>query len=328
LKAKLIKILKIILPLGVGVYLSWYFYANLSEEDKEGIPTAFSTANYLWVGLSLIIAWLSHFSRAWRWRYMLEPLGYQSKVSSLYHSVMIGYIINLTIPRSGEFARAGFLSKKEGLPFETVFGTIVAERVVDLVMLAAVTITTYILVGQEKINDLTSQSQSASDSFPWLYFILGVLFVLGILALIVSKKLRGWLILKLKGMWEGIRTVITLKKKVLYLSHTLFIWMAYVTMFWICAQGLTGVKDMTLETMLTCFVVGAVAITITPGGIGFYPMFVANALIEVGQHTPPDASGFAILLWVIQTAFLIVFGLYSLFAINVKFSASEVQKEA
>jgi len=66
---------------------------------------------------------------------MLEPLGYNAKVSNMYHSVMIGYIINLTIPRSGEFARAGFFSKKENLPVETVFGTIVAERVIDLIML-------------------------------------------------------------------------------------------------------------------------------------------------------------------------------------------------
>lgn len=320
--------MKIVLPLGIGVYLSWYFYVNLSEEDKAGIPLAFSSANYLWVALSLLVAWLSHFSRAWRWKYMLEPLGYQAKTSSLYHSVMIGYIINLTVPRSGEFARAGFLSKKEKLPFETVFGTIVAERVIDLVMLAIVTVVTYLLVGQEKINELTQQESSGESGFPWVYVVIGAVMILGILALLFSNKLRAWFTQKVKGLWAGIVTVFTLKKKGLYLLHTLFIWLAYITMFWVCAQGLDGVKGMTLETMLTCFVVGAVAISVTPGGIGLYPLFVANALIEVGQHDPSAASGFAILMWAIQTLFLIVFGLYSLFAINVKFSVSEVEQQA
>ncbi len=314
-------------PVGIGVYLSWYFYANLSEEDKRGIPEAFASANYFWVALSLIIAWLSHFSRAWRWKYMLEPLGFKAKVSSLYHSVMIGYIINLTVPRSGEFARAGFLSKKEDLPFETVFGTIVAERVIDVIMLAIVTFTTYLLVGQDKIDEITNINQG-TDSFPWLYVIIGGIALAGTIVLIISPKIRGWFVSKLKGLWSGVKTVFTLKKKLLYLAHTAFIWVAYVGMFWVCAQGLPGVSNMTLETMFACFTVGAVAIAITPGGLGFYPAFVTAALMNVNPdaHLRADASGFAILMWVVQTVFLIAFGLYSLFAIRVKFSSKEVQK--
>lgn len=326
MKDTIIKILKIVVPLGIGVYLSWYFYTNLSEEDKAEIPVAFSNANYFWVFLSIVIAWLSHFSRAYRWKYMLEPLGYKPKVSSMYHSVMIGYIINLTVPRSGEFARAGFFAKKENLPFETVFGTIVAERVIDVVMLGIVTVTTYFLVGQEKIQEITSTNQTDEESFPWVLVIIGCIGVAGIIGLIALPKLRKWFFEKLKGMWSGIKTVFTLKKKIQYLAHTLFIWVCYVFMFWVCAQSLPGVKDMTMDTMFACFVVGAVAIATTPGGIGLYPIFVSGALGTVGGITE-NATGFAILMWVVQTAFLVVFGLYSLYAINVKFSASEVQNE-
>ncbi|MBL4705402.1 MAG: flippase-like domain-containing protein [Flavobacteriales bacterium] len=323
MKAQIIKILKIVIPLGIGVYLSWYFYSNLSEEEKSGIPKAFANANYFWVVLSLAIAWLSHFSRAYRWKFMLEPLGFKPKISSLYHSVMIGYIINLTVPRSGELARAGFLSKKENLPVETVFGTIVAERVIDVIMLGIVTLTTYFVVGQAKINQITSQGQQGEESFPWLYVIAGSVMVLGVLALIISKKLRSIFISKLKGMWVGVKTIFTLKKKIQYIAHTLFIWIAYVVMFWVCAQGISGVDGMTMETMLACFVVGAVAIAITPGGIGVYPVFVTSALVKIGGFGESDASGFAILMWVIQTGFLVVFGLYSLYAIKLKFSETK-----
>lgn len=259
---------------------------------------------------------------------MLEPLGYEARTSSLYHSVMIGYIMNLTVPRSGELARAGFLAKKENLPAETVFGTIVAERVIDVVMLAIVTFSTYFMVGQQKINQITSQSGSDEESFPWLYVIVGSIAALGAIGLILSKKLRAWFFGKLRGMWSGIKTVFTLKKKLLYLAHTLFIWIAYVAMFWVCAQGLPGVSEMNLETMMACFVVGAVAIAATPGGIGLYPKFVALALIGIGLFSEEESYGFAILMWVVQTAFLILFGLYSLFAINIKFSASEVKEKA
>jgi hypothetical protein len=325
LKGQLIQLLKVILPLGIGVYLTWYFYSTLSAEQKEDIPYAFASANYLWIILSIVVAWLSHFSRAYRWKYMLEPLGYNAKVSNMYHSVMIGYVINLTIPRSGEFARAGFFSKKENLPVETVFGTIVAERVIDVIMLAILTFATYFLVGKEVIEEMTTNPNAVNNtSIPWLYIVIGTVGILTLSAILISKKIKTWFIFKMKGLWSGIRTVFTLKKKFLYLAHTFFIWSCYVMMFWICAQGLKGVNDMSLETLLSCFIVGAVAIAATPGGIGLYPIFVTAALVY-GKHDAVEASSFAILMWVVQTVFLVVFGLFSLFAINVKLKVSDVK---
>ena len=318
MKNKIIRLLKIILPLGIGIYLTWYFYSTLSAEQKEDIPKAFSSVNYFWVFLSIVIAWLSHFSRAYRWKYMLEPLGHKAKVSTMYHSVMIGYIINLTIPRSGEFARAGFFAKKENLPVETVFGTIVAERVVDLIMLAILTFVTYFLVGKDAIETMTANPNgNDNNGIPWLYIITSAVGIFTIFALIISNKIKTWFVLKMKGLWSGVKTVFTLKKKFLYLAHTLFIWFCYIIMFWVCAQGLDGMSNMSLDTLMSCFIVGAVAIAATPGGIGLYPIFVTAALVY-GNHNEVEASSFAILIWVIQTLFLVIFGLFSLFAINIK----------
>lgn len=397
MKNNIIKILKIAIPLGIGVYLTWFFYNGLSEKEKTAIPEAFANANYFWVILSLVIAWLSHFSRAYRWKYMLEPLGYKPKVSSLYHSVMIGYIINLTIPRSGEFARAGFLAKKENVPFEKSFGTIVAERVIDVIMLLGVFFITSLLVGPEVISDLTKpkfeneititqefieatsfQSNDSTSNSKYfflvnqdinelkkgakithineikvtsevdlsnklsqkvivkgepvkksnllIYLIIGGLFLLGILAIIALKKLRTIVIEKLKGLWQGVKSIFMLKKRVYFLLHTLFIWICYIAMFWVCAQGVEGVESMDLNTTLVCFVVGGVAIAATPGGIGLYPLLVTGALVYYG-YDKGIASGFSILMWVVQTVFLVVFGLISLYAINVKFSASEIESK-
>ena len=141
MKAKLINFLKISLPVAIGLYLTWYFVSNSTESEKEYFLKSLSDANYGWIFVALIIAFLSHLSRSYRWKYLLETMDVKPKLSLMYHSVMIGYIINLTIPRSGELARAGYFSRYQKTSSDKVFGTIVVERVVDLIMFALVFLT-------------------------------------------------------------------------------------------------------------------------------------------------------------------------------------------
>ena len=115
------------------MYLTWYFISNSTDVEKEYFVQSLSEANYGWIFCALTIAFLSHLSRAYRWKYLLETLDIKPKLSLMYHSVMIGYIINLTIPRSGELARAGYFSRYQKTKSDQVFGTIVVERVVDLI---------------------------------------------------------------------------------------------------------------------------------------------------------------------------------------------------
>lgn len=333
MKNTIIKILKIGIPIGIGIYLTWYFYSGLTQEGKDNIPVAFASANYFWIFISLCIAWLSHFSRAYRWKFMLEPLGYKPNLWSLYHSVMIGYIINFTVPRAGEFARAGFLSKKEKLPFDKVFGTIVAERVVDLVMLGFVTLITFYFVGKDEIYDLMV-SPNDEEKTPWLLYSILIIGILGILAIVFSKKLREFFISKMTGVLDGVKAVFRLKKRGYFILHTLIIWISYILMFWIFAFSMESIQALDAKTLFACFFVGSIAIAATPGGIGLFPIFVTAALFNIGNPDildienliipEKDASSFAIMLWVAQTIFLVSFGLFSLFKINVKFNAKEI----
>ena len=132
MKKKFIKFLKVFVPIAIGIYLTWYFFNGLNQKEQQQTKDAFFDANYFWVLLSLIVAWLSHMSRAYRWRFLMEPLGYKPSFSSSYHAVMSGYVINFTVPRSGEFARAGLFSNAEDIPYEKAFATIVIERVIEL----------------------------------------------------------------------------------------------------------------------------------------------------------------------------------------------------
>lgn len=315
MKDKIIKLLKIIIPLGIGVYLTWYFFAGLTEKELEQTKNAVFEANYFWVILSLVVSFLSHLSRSIRWRYLLEPMGYKVSLWNAYHSVMSGYVINFTVPRSGEFARAGLLSTYESVPFEKGFATIVVERVIDVLMLGGIVFITGILqADSEAFREITTTDEGAASSGYYLVLIIGGVIGLTLVGILyrLNAKFRNFFVEKLKGFWEGLKTVWTAEKKWAYLGHTLFIWFCYVIMIWISAQAFEQTKEMSVACVFGAFVVGAAAIAILPGGIGAYPTWVTAVLLMYGMDFP----AYGIFVWVIQTALLVVLGLTSLFLIQ------------
>jgi uncharacterized protein (TIRG00374 family) len=315
MKNKLIKILKISLPIAIGVYLTWYFVSNSTETEKEYFLKSLSEANYGWVLVALIIAFFAHLSRAYRWKYLLETLDLKPKLSLMYHSVMIGYIINLTIPRSGELARAAYFSRYQKTKSDQIFGTIVIERVIDLIMFAMVFFIAFLFqADQEKFNELRQISNSSSNPYllPSL-LITGIIF-LGIL--IGLKKVRVKVLNFLKGIIQGASAILRLKNKIGFLIHTFFIWACYVSMLWITAMALPDIENISINAVFACFVAGTIAIGATPGGIGLYPIMVASALIELYGYDGQVAKSFGMLMWSSQTIFMIFLGIISLVAIK------------
>lgn len=198
------------IPLGIGVYLTWYFISKLSETELENLKSAFVQADYGYMFLGLVLMLLSHMSRAYRWRYMLEPLGYKPRFWKMYHSVMIGYLINLTIPRSGEVARAGYYAKYEKeATFNKVFGTIIVERVVDMLMLGIVVlITFYLQTDLDTFSQISSKEIGQTDqsgiAIPnWIYYVGGAILIIGVMVVFAIEKLRSKVMDLLKGILEG-----------------------------------------------------------------------------------------------------------------------------
>tara|TARA_B110000037_G_scaffold141238_1_gene159654 strand:+ start:282 stop:1238 length:957 start_codon:yes stop_codon:yes gene_type:complete len=315
MKNKLFKVLKVSLPVAIGIYLTWYFISNSSETEKDYFLKSLSEANYLWILLALVIAFLSHLSRAYRWKYLLETLDLKPKLSLMYHSVMIGYIINLTIPRSGELARAAYFSRYQKTKPDQIFGTIVIERVVDLIMFALVFFIAFLFqADQEKFNQFRQISTSSSN--PLMLPIFIVIGVLLIILLVGFKKARIKAINFLKGITQGATAILRLKNKTAFLMHTLFIWSGYLAMLWITALALPDLQNITINAVFACFIGGTIAIGATPGGIGLYPIMVAGALIEMYGYDGQIAKSFGMLMWTSQTAFMILLGIISLIAIK------------
>ena len=128
------KFLSLIIPLLIGIGIIYYQFTTLTPEELEKIKVSFLKANYFYIFLSLFIALFGYWSRAYRWKFALQHLGYQTKFHNDLMTVCVSYLVNLTIPRSGEISRAALLKKYENVPFDKAFGTIVAERIVDMLI--------------------------------------------------------------------------------------------------------------------------------------------------------------------------------------------------
>jgi len=306
------KTIFITIPIALGIFLIGNFLARLSPEDKAAIINSFKSANYWWVALSLFFGILSHFSRAYRWQFILEPIGYKPKFANTIMTVLVAYLLNLLIPRSGEIARATAISKYENIPFEKAFGTIVAERVADVLMLLLIIGVAFFSQAELLSNYLFTKSSSAYMQ------IGGILIAFAILAIIFYRFIKQSTIpffIKVKefinGLIEGVISVFKMKKKWVFIFHTIFIWAMYVLMFYVVTFALPETSHLPFSAIIVGFVIGGISMALTNGGLGIYPISVASVLILYQVELNP-ARAFGWIMWTAQTLMVLLFGGLSL----------------
>jgi uncharacterized protein (TIRG00374 family) len=331
---KLSGLLKILLPLLLGIFLIWYFFKDLTQEDKTQIIQAFRDTNYFWILISLFFGVLSHISRAYRWKYTLEPLGYKPAFYNSLFAVLIGYMINLAVPRLGEVSRCGILAKYENLPFNKLFGTVIAERVADFFILMAFT-ATVVIIQLSVIQSLVDEILGAwSQKFQSGKIVFAVLAILGIVSILlyyfVIRKLQIGIVQKLNqllfGVYEGLKSIFVMKNKWKFLAHTVFIWAMYLLMFYLCFFSLPETNNVPFGGILTAFVLGGFTIVATNGGIGAFPLAIQAVLLlyEVDKNI---GGAFGWIVWTAQTALLLLLGVMSFVLLpifNAKFKKDEL----
>ncbi|UMB59446.1 flippase-like domain-containing protein [Lutibacter sp. A80] len=319
MKKKIKKSIFLILPILLGVFLVWYSLSKLSPEDIESIKTSFKTANYWWVLVSLLLGVLSHLSRAYRWQFLLEPLGYKPRFANSIMSVLIAYLLNLFIPRSGEFARAASVKKYEDIPFEKAFGTIVAERVADAIILLGI-IGIAFFFQAELISGYIFKEEASNTSIYFKIVIFIVLPVIGFFSYRYLSKSKNIFIVKLisfiNGLIDGAKSIFTMKKKWKFIAHTVFIWGMYVLMFYVVTFALPETTNLSFAAIIVGFVVGSLSMALTNGGLGTYPLLVAGALV-LYKIDLNAALAFGWIMWTAQTLMVIVFGSVSLILIPI-----------
>ncbi|WGK66087.1 lysylphosphatidylglycerol synthase transmembrane domain-containing protein [Croceiramulus getboli] len=309
-KKQLIKLLKTILPLALGVFLIWYSLQSATPAERRELWTNIKEANPLYIALSLLFGVLSHASRAYRWKYLLQPLGYRPRFANSFMAVMAAYLANLGIPRSGELLRAATISTYEEVPFEKAFGTIIVERLADFCMLLLVIA---IALGLQSENLLNYMREQQINPLITLGVLIGFLLMLWIAVRIIRNsknrvlvKVRGFVI----GLVEGMRSILQMKNKGAFIFHTFFIWGMYVLMFWIVKFTVPETANASWGAVLSAFVVGSFAISATNGGIGVYPVAI-GALLLVFDIPKQAGEAYGWIIWGSQTALVIVLGALS-----------------
>ncbi len=286
----------------------WYSLSKLNPDDIEAIKTSFATANYWWVLLSLFFGILSHLSRAYRWQFLLEPLGYKPKLINSIMAVLVSYLVNLIIPRAGELARATAISKYEDIPFEKAFGTIVSERIADVIMLLSIIITAFFF--QTELLTSYFFNKESSDSNYLVYIIIGIL-ILSVLFFRLIEKSKNPIISKIQkfvnGLIQGVISIFKMKRKWNFIFHTIFIWLMYVLMFYVVTFALPETTNLAFAAIIVGFVVGGLSMALTNGGLGTYPIFVASAITLYGVNENP-ALAFGWIMWTAQTLMVLFFG--------------------
>lgn len=328
MKQKLLSALRIAFFLAVGIFLLWLV---LRRQDFNDIESKLRHANWWWPVLALIAGFLSNIFRSLRWNMLIHPLGYKPKLTNTFGTLMVGYLANLAIPRLGEISRSAMLGNYEKIPFNKVFGTVVIERIID-VLTIFVLLFVVLLLEFEKMSNMAKQYvfQPISEKINVL-FSQGIFFyflVIGAFAafLFISwffivriRRTKYYLKLKdmLRGFVDGIKTIGNLKNRNLFLLYTILIWLAYFMMSYVCFFSFPATSSLTWITGLAVMVFGGFGWAApVQGGIGTFHVIVTQTLVlyNIAEN---DGLAYAILTHATQVFAMLIFGLLSLILLPV-----------
>ena len=304
---------------------AWLLYISFKEVKWNELVEGLRNTNYWWVGASMLTGWLAIVVRALRWRIIIGPLGYRPSVKNTYDAVMLTYLANFAMPRLGEVVRCGALRKTEKVPFESLLGTVVLERVFDILCLLVVTI---LVVGlrmdtfgtflHDKIWQPLVEHNAETTGLSWLAILSGVFVITIILLFLFRKKLLQFRIIQkinklLKGLIDGLRAGFRLKRKNQFLAGTLIIWFFYFLQSYTIMHAMAETASLDVVDALFLMVVGALGwIAPVPGGLGAYHFLLSLALLTM--YAIPWELGvvFATISHETQAVMMIIFGFISL----------------
>lgn len=293
----------------------------MTASEKTVFYAALSNANY-WLMLPVVfMSLLSHLSRSLRWKLLMEPLHYYPSTTNTFASTMVGYLANAAIPRLGEVLKCSLLARYEKLKIDKLFGTILLERTFDMLCyLVFIGITVLIqidLVGSYVADKLKKAGQGALIPM-WAKIILIILMIWMIFKSIrwLSGKFpHNKIIVKVGGFMSGLAagftTIKNLKKRRMFVTHTIFIWAMYLLQIYIGFFALEGTDELSIQAAFSVLSFATLAMIITPGGIGSFPIFVMETLL-IYSISSPVGIAFGWLLWGANTAIVIVAGFLAL----------------
>lgn len=307
--------------MSLGALLFWLVYRG---QNFGRIFDAISEVRWGWVVAAVLLSVAAHYSRALRWGLLLEPFGYKPRRGNLFFAVMIMYFANMAIPRSGEVARCGVLAKYERISFSRSLGTVVIERVADVIVFAAVAAVVFAtqidVVGRVLDNNPSVlQYWQSFENHILLIILAGVALVgLGFWTLRTAIK-RNWFGLgdrlrkAFHNLKDGMLTIAGLKKRWQFVAHSLFINFVYFYTVYLFFNAFPFTEHLGLMVALTVFVLGTFGVIVpSPGGIGTWHFIVIEVLALYGVVRDPDGGAYALVSHGMQDLLFAVVGMVAM----------------
>ncbi|MBH8570478.1 flippase-like domain-containing protein [Microvirga sp. STS02] len=322
----LLTIVKYVLLLSISVALMWY---AVRGQDLSRIGHYIATANYFWLTLTLTLSALGYFSRAYRWQMQLDASQTPAPYWAVYHAMMVGYLANLVLPRMGEVIRCSVLRRTSGVPVQVALGTVVTERVIDVLVLLGLIVSLLLLDFNTFWNFVTVQvlggryESLARNRTPLLIaaVIAGVLLLAAGYALFRNlERLRQNAffnkgVLFVKGLLAGVFSVLKLEKKGVFLMHTLFTWAVYYLMDYLAFFCFPETYNLDMKAGLAVLTFGAFGMAApVAGGIGPFHVMVQGILLVYGVSKEAGIA-YALVVHGAQTLLVVLMGGISFVAV-------------
>ena len=312
-------LLRMVIFLGIGFFFIWWFLLKLDEEEKSAIWQSMKDADYLWVALAMACSLLSHLVRALRWRLLYKPLNLNPSLNHTFGSVVVAYLGNLAFPRAGEVMRCATLRTSEGIPVEKSLGTVVTERIIDLLAFAAIVLLgMVVMLGKAKdwLYDTLSEKFSTLPSMTLIIIVLVALAVAAFVfyKLFWKKLLHIGIFAKINdlvvGMIDGVKSILHMgaKNTVLFVVYSVMIYSLYILGGLIIFHAFGETSWLGLRAAFVVYLFGSVGMTFSQGGIGVYPALVMMGLTDIYGISNAVGTACGWMLWGSQQAAVIAVG--------------------
>jgi len=315
----LLTILQYLFFLGLGIFFVWLTVRDITPQQWQSIRFSIYNARKWLIVPAIIFLLLAHYSRALRWKILMEPLGYHPSTFNTWSAVMIGYMVNAGVPRLGEVVKCTLLSRYEKVRADKLVGTIVMERAVDLVCLIILFVIALIFQGNiiggfimDLFGSFFKDAYGHTSYLSITITVLAIILFFGLLYIFLKKFGHINVVAKIKniirGIINGLTSIRFIKQKGWFLFHTIFIWCLYLLSTTMGIYALHETEFLGFSGGLTTLAVGSVGMVITPGGIGVYPFLVEKLML---LYNIPKETGAALgwLLWSVQTLIVLAGGL-------------------
>lgn len=318
-------ILQYLLFLGLGIFFAWLSLKNLNKENTEQIKLALKNARYWLVIPVFLILIGSHLVRALRWRLLIEPLGYKPSVKNSFFAVMIGYLVNLGVPRLGEIVKCTVLARYEKIPADKLIGTIILERMIDaitLLIIFGITLAIQPLLYSQIVEAFFRNSskgpEKETSSFLITIILIAAIILLTGLWMLIKKKTIHDLLRLFKRIWksviEGISSIRHLKKRKQFILLSIVLWTLYLSGGYIGFMAFRETEHYGIKEAFTILSAGSIGMIASPGGIGAYAYLIEKTMELYGLNYT-IALAFGWILWLAQTLVMILGGLISFVAL-------------